>query len=311
MTGHAGHDHAHDHGRGHTHAPANFGRAFALGIGLNLVFVAIEAGYGFIANSMALLADAGHNLSDVLGLVIAWIAYGLSRLRPTPRFTYGLRGSSILAALFNAIFLLLAAGAIALAAIERLGDPQPLDGGAMIAVAGVGIVVNGFTAWLFMRGSKHDLNLRGAYLHMAADAAVSVGVVVAGVAIGLTGLLWIDPAISLAIVAVIVWGTWGLLRESVTLSLAAVPSGIDPGAVERLLASLPGVARVHDLHIWAMSTTETALTAHLVLPDGHPGDPFLHDAAGQLEHQFHISHVTLQIETGDDDACALSPADKV
>lgn len=309
MAGHhgsAGHGHSHDH----SHEPRDFGRAFALGIGLNVFFVAVEAGYGFAANSMALLADAGHNLSDVLGLVIAWIAYGLARLRPTARFTYGLRGSSILAALFNAIFLLLAVGAIAVSAFERLSDPQPVAGRTMIIVAAIGIAINGFTAWLFARG-RGDLNLRGAYLHMMADAGVSAGVVVAGVAIGLTGWLWIDPVVSLAIVLVIVWGTWGLLKDSLTLSLAAVPPGIDPNSVQSMLAALPGVTHVHDLHIWAMSTSETALTAHLVIPGGHPGDRFLHDAAHALDHQFHIAHATLQIETGDGDPCALSPVDRV
>lgn len=300
------HQHGHAHGHGHHHAPAGFGRAFALAIGLNIIFVAIEASYGFVANSMALLADAGHNLSDVLGLVIAWIAYGLSRLRPTARFTYGLRGSSILAALFNAIFLLVAVGAIAMGAIERLADPQPVAGRTVMAVAAVGIIVNGFTAWLFARGRKGDINIRGAYLHMAADAGVSAGVVLAGLTIGLTGWIWIDPLVSLAIVAVIIWGTWGLLKESVALSLAAVPPGIDAEAVERLLVSLPGVGHVHDLHIWAMSTTETALTAHLVMPGGHPGDMFLHEAADVLERRFHIMHTTIQIESGSGGTCALS-----
>lgn len=310
MGGHHATEHGHAHVHNHAHAPADFGRAFALGIGLNLVFVVVETAYGFLANSMALLADAGHNLSDVLGLAIAWTAYGLSRRRPTARFTYGLRGSSILAALFNAIFLLIAVGAIGLGAIERLGDPRPVAGTTMIVVAAIGIAVNGFTALLFARGRKGDLNLRGAYLHMLADAGVSAGVVVAGVAIGQTGWHWIDPAVSLIIVAVIVWSAWGLLRESVALSLAAVPPGIDPAKVEALLLALPGVQRVHDLHIWAMSTTETALTAHLVIPGGHPGDAFLHHAAHELDHDFGISHATIQIEM-DGTVCVLEPAERV
>ncbi len=307
MAGHhgAGHDHAHDHG------PADFGGTFALAIALNLIFVAVEAGFGFAANSMALLADAGHNLSDVLGLAIAWAAYGMSKLKPTARFTYGLRGSSILAALFNAIFLLLAVGAIALGAIERFGKPQTVAAGTVIIVAAIGIVINGFTAWLFARGRKRDINIRGAYLHMAADAGVSAGVIAAGIAISVGGWLWIDPVTSLVIVGVIVWGSWGLLRDSVTLSLAAVPPGIDPRAVEKMLSGLPGVERVHDLHIWAMSTTETALTAHLVMPSGHPGDMFLHRAADELDHRFHISHTTIQIETDGDTICALAPAERV
>ena len=304
------HAHAHQHGHNRSHAPADFGRAFALGIALNLAFVVVETAYGFLANSMALLADAGHNLSDILGLAIAWGAYGLSRRKPSARFTYGLRGSSILAALFNAIFLLIAVGAIGLGAIQRLGEPQPVAGMTMIMVAAAGIAVNGFTALLFARGRKGDLNLRGAYLHMIADAGVSAGVVVAGLVIGQTGWQWIDPVVSLLIVAVIVWGAWGLLRESVALSLAGVPPGIDTARVEALLQALPGVERVHDLHIWAMSTTETALTAHLVMPGGHPGDAFLHHAAHELDHGFSISHATIQIET-DGAVCVLEPAERV
>lgn len=306
-----GHGHHRGHHHGHHHAPASYGRAFGLGIGLNLLFVAVEAGYGFAANSVALLADAGHNLSDVLGLVIAWAAYGLARLKPSQRFTYGLRGSSILAALFNALFLLVAVGAIALEAIERFGKPQPVAGQTVMIVAAIGIVINGLTAWLFASGRKGDINIRGAYLHMAADAVVSAGVVIAGLAISLTGFLWIDPVVSLLIVAVIIWGTWGLLRESVALSLAAVPPGIDPAGVRAMLNGLPGVDRVHDLHIWAMSTTETALTVHLVMTGGHPGDAFLHETAAALEHEFDISHATIQIEVDGEDGCALAPDSRV
>lgn len=301
------HDHSHSHGAGgHVHAPTNFGRAFAIGIGLNIVFVAVEAGYGLVSNSTALLADAGHNLSDVLGLVVAWIAAVLSRRQPTPRMTYGLRNSSILAALLNAVLLLIAAGAIVLEAIQRLFNPEPVASMTVIVVATIGIVINGLTAWLFASGRKGDLNIRGAYLHMAADAAVSAGVVVAGIVILMTGWLWIDPAISLVIVAVIVWGTWGLLRESTAMSLAAVPTAIDPAAVHAYLAARPGIVSIHDLHIWPLSTTETALTAHLVAPSGHPGDTFLIETGRELNHRFGIGHATLQIETDPATACQMA-----
>jgi cobalt-zinc-cadmium efflux system protein len=299
------HDHStHDHS--HSHAPADFGKAFALGIGLNIAFVILEAVFGVISNSMALIADAGHNLSDVLGLVVAWVASILARRRPTARYTYGLRGTSILAALFNAIFLLVATGAIAWEAVLRLFNPQPVAGVTGMAVAAAGIVINGFTAWLFASGRKQDLNIRGAYLHMAADAAVSAGVVVAGLIIYLTGWLWLDPLVSLVIAVVIIAGTGGLLRDSVAMSLAAVPAGIDPAKVRAMLAGQPGVSRVHDLHIWSMSTNEVALTAHLVVPSGHPGDGFLHDVAAELKAHHGIGHVTLQIEI-DANACALAP----
>ncbi len=302
--GRMSHSHGHSH---HSHAPADFGKVFAIGIGLNITFVIIEATFGLISNSMALIADAGHNLSDVLGLVIAWVASILARRRPTARYTYGLRGTSILAALFNAIFLLVATGAIAWEAVLRLFDPQPVAGPTVMAVAAAGIVINGFTAWLFASGRKDDLNIRGAYLHMAADAAVSAGVVVAGLIIYVTGWLWLDPLVSLAIAVVIVAGTWGLLRDSVAMSLAAVPAGIDPAEVRTMLAGQPGVSRVHDLHIWSMSTNEVALTAHLVIPSGHPGDSFLRDVAEELKAHHGIGHVTLQIETDADSACTLAP----
>ena len=312
--------HEHDHGDGpghnqghshdHNHAPADFGRAFAIGIALNLGFVAIEAGYGFFANSLALLADAGHNLSDVLGLAIAWGAASLSKRRPTHRFTYGLRGSSILAALFNAVLLLLAAGAIGVEAVRRFGDPQPVAGTTVMVVAAIGIGVNAVTAWLFASGRKGDINVRGAWLHMMADAVVSVGVVAAGLLIRTTGWNWLDPVTSLAIVAVIVWSTWGLLRDSVAMSLDAVPPGIDRHAVEQHLAGLPGVERMHDLHIWPISTTEIALTAHLVRPEGSLDDAFLHDAAASLRARFGIGHATLQIERRAG-ACVLEPDEVV
>lgn len=302
---------AHDHDRGHAHAPADFGRAFAIGIALNTAFVVIEAGYGIAANSVALLADAGHNLSDVLGLVVAWAAMRLAKRAPTMRFTYGLKGSSILAALFNAVFLLVAVGAIAWEAVGRFADPQPVAGRTVMIVAAIGIGINGLTAWAFARGRKGDVNIRGAYLHMAADAAVSAGVVIAALVIVLTGWQWLDPAVSLVISGIIVWGTWGLLKDSVTMSLSAVPAGIDPAEVRGFLAALPGVRHVHDLHIWPMSTTEVALTAHLVMPSGARGDAFLASAAHDLDERFGIVHTTLQLETDEDTACRLAPHDVV
>lgn len=310
------HDHAHDHADhrpeghshgpgGHTHAPANFGPAFAVGIALNTAFVIVEAVYGYASNSTALIADAGHNLSDVLGLVVAWIAVALSKRPPSTRYTYGLRGSSILAALFNAVFLLIAVGAIGWEAIMRLLNPQPVAETTVMIVATIGIAINGFTAWLFASGRKGDLNIKGAYLHMVADAAVSAGVVVAALVIMFTGWLWLDPLVSLVIVAVIVWGTWGLLRDSTAMSLDAVPSNIDPVAVRRYLEQRPGVTEICDLHIWPMSTTEAALTCHLVIPSGHPGDAFLIEAAQQLNEQYNIQHATIQIATSPA-ACALA-----
>lgn len=305
---HKDHAHGHDHGHaGHVHAPANFGPAFALGIALNTAFVIIEGIYGYASNSTALIADAGHNLSDVLGLVVAWIAVILSKRPPSARYTYGLRGSSILAALFNAVFLLIAVGAIGWEAVLRLFNPQPVAETTVMIVATIGILINGFTAWLFASGRKGDLNIKGAYLHMVADAAVSAGVVVAALIIMLTGWLWLDPATSLVIVSVIVWGTWGLLRDSTAMSLDAVPSAIDPVAVHRYLEQRPGVTQVCDLHIWPMSTTEAALTCHLVMPSGHPGDAFLVQAAHQLEESFGIQHTTIQIVTSPVTACTLTP----
>jgi cobalt-zinc-cadmium efflux system protein len=281
--------------------------AFAVGIGLNLTFVAVEFVYGLLANSVALIADAGHNLSDVLGLVIAWIASALSKQAPSSRYTYGLGRSSILAALVNAALLLVAVGAIAWEAVLRLFHPEPVASGTVMIVAAVGIFVNGVTAWLFASGRKGDLNIRGAFLHMVADAAVSAGVVVAGLAMLYIGWLWLDPVTSLVIVGVIVWGTWSLLRDSLAMSVDAVPALIDPKAVRSYLSSCPGVAAVHDLHIWPLSTTENALTAHLVLPGGHPGDEFLLKAATELRQRFGIGHTTLQIEISEETACHLAP----
>jgi cobalt-zinc-cadmium efflux system protein len=302
-----GHDHRDRHELGHVHAPASFGTAFAIGIGLNLTFVAVEFICGVLANSVALIADAGHNLSDVLGLVIAWVASVLTRQPPSSRFTYGLGGSSIVAALFNAVLLLVAVGAIAWEAVLRLFHPEPVASGTVMIVAAVGIIVNGVTAWLFASGRKGDLNIRGAFLHMVADAGVSAGVVVAGMILLYTGWLWLDPMTSLLIVGVIVWGTWSLLRESLAMSVNAVPSAIDPQAVRRYLESCAGVTAVHDLHIWPLSTTENALTAHLVFPGGHPGDEFLLMAATELRRRFGIGHTTLQIEISEETACHLAP----
>lgn len=297
---HAHHHHGHDHGHHHhPHpAPGDHGRAFALAIGLNMAFVIVEFIYGFIANSTALMADAGHNLSDVAGLVLAWGAAVLAQRAPTSRYTYGLRGSSILAAFSNGLLLMVACGAIGWEALQRFTTPEPVAGTTVAVVAGIGVLINGFSAWLFMAGSKNDLNIRGAYLHMAADAALSLGVVVAGVATMATGWDWIDPSVSLVIVLVIVVGTWSLLRESVQLSLGGVPPQIDVDAVKAFLASQPGVTSVHDLHIWALSTTETALTAHLVMPGDYPGDERIDALAAALRHDFAIHHSTLQIERG-------------
>lgn len=300
------HGHAH-HGHGHHQhpAPKDFGAAFAVGVVLNLGFVAVEATYGFIANSMALLADAGHNLSDVLGLIIAWVAAILAKRPPSRRFSYGLRGASILAALANALILLFAVAFIVYNAVVRLLIPDLVDSQAVVIIAAIGIVINGATAMMFARGRKSDLNIRGAYLHMMLDALVSAGVVVAGLGIAFTGWLWIDPVASLIVAALIFLGMADMLRESVTMALAGVPSSIDPDAVEEHLSTLPGVERIHDLHIWPMSTTEFALTAHLVMPAGFPGDRFLADCAHAIEHRFGITHSTLQIEVGDDDDCRL------
>ena len=304
------HHHHHDHHHHHHHqpsSPAGYNRAFLIGTVLNVVFVVIEAGFGLMTNSLALLADAGHNLSDVLGLVLAWGASYLVQRPPTRQYTYGLRRTSILAALINATVLMLAMGGITWEAIQRLQNPAPIPGATLIWVAGVGVVINSVTALLFMSGRKHDLNLRGAFLHMAADALVSLGVVLAGIAILTTGWLWVDPMISLVIVAVIVVGTWDLLKDSVKLILDAVPGHIEPLAVRSYLEELPGVAQVHDLHIWAMSTTQTALTVHLVMPDGYPGDRFLSQTSESLQHHFRIEHATIQVEMGDDDyPCQLN-----
>jgi cobalt-zinc-cadmium efflux system protein len=302
------HDHAHEgHEHGHGHGPADFGRAFAIGVTLNLALVVAQAVYGVLANSVALLADAAHNFSDVLGLLLAWGATIFARRLPTQRFTYGLRASSILAALGNGAFLLLATGGIAWEAVQRFSHPQAVAGTTVIAVAALGIAVNSATAFLFMSGRKGDLNIRGAFLHMAADAVVSLGVVLAGIGIVYTGWLWLDPITSLIISVVIVAGTWGLLRDSVRLALQAVPEGIEIELVRAYLADIPGVTGVHDLHIWGMSTTDTALTAHLVMPQGHPGDAFVARISERLREQFNIGHATIQVEIDATHPCALAP----
>jgi cobalt-zinc-cadmium efflux system protein len=304
---HAGHDHSHG---GHVHAPANFGKAFAIGIALNSALVVAEAVYGYLGNSTALLADAGHNLSDVLGLIVAWCASIAARRAPSGRFTYGLRASTILAALANAVFLLVATGAIGWEAILRLREPEPVAGVTVMVVAGIGILINGFTAMLFASGRKDDINIEGAYLHMAADAAVSLGVVVSAALIIWTGWLWLDPVTSLVICATILWSTTSLLRGSIDMSMAAAPRGTDLAAIRMFLLERPGVSAIHDLHVWPISTTETALTCHLCMPNG-AGDAFLMETAQQLKASFRIGHTTLQVETHPDNGCALAPDDVV
>ncbi len=287
----------------HQHASSTFGRAFALGVGLNLIFVIIEFIYGQLSHSLALVADAGHNLSDVLGLLLAWGATALAQRRPSPRRTYGWRRTSILAALLNAALLLVAVGGIGWEAVQRFGAPGPVAGLTVMVVAGIGVVINTITALLFMRGRSHDLNIRGAFLHMAADAGVSLGVVFAGLGMRLTGWLWLDPLVSLLVAGVILLSTWGLLRDSVNLALDAVPAAIDTLAVAKYLGQLAGVNDVHDLHIWAMSTTETALTAHVIVNDPQrPHDELLLEAQHGLHERFGIEHMTLQIETSQIDA---------
>ena len=302
---HGGHDHS------HSHAPKNFGRSFAIATALNVALVAAQIVYGVLSNSLALLADAGHNFGDVVGLVMAWVAFAIADWRPSSRFTYRLRAASILSAFVNGLILLVATGLIAWEAVRRFSDPVEVATPQVIVVAAIAVVVNGISAWFLSGGSRSDLNMHGAFLHMLADAGVSVAVVAAGVGIMFTGWQWLDPAISLLISAVILVGTWRLLRDSLRLSLNAAPRTIDPAEVERYLGGLPGVADVHDLHIWAMSTTETAFTCHLVMPDGHPGDPFLRQIADDLHTRFEIGHTTVQIEISDGRHCALQADDAV
>jgi cobalt-zinc-cadmium efflux system protein len=304
----------HHHGDHHDHssAPPGGTTAFAFGAALNAAFVLIEATCGFLAGSLALVADAGHNLSDVLGLLLAWGASYLSRRRPSGRRTYGLRRTSIMAALVNGLLLLVAVGAIAWEAIGRLLHPEPVAPKTVIIVAAIGVIVNTLTALLFMTGRKRDLNVHGAFLHMAADAAVSLGVVVGGVVISFTNWLWIDPALSLLIAAVIAYSTWDLLWQAVELALDSVPRGIDPDQVRSYLCGLPDVAAVHDLHIWGLSTTETALTVHLVKPNAQVDDDWLHQLCHELHERFGIVHATIQVETGQgNQTCHLAPDDVV
>jgi cobalt-zinc-cadmium efflux system protein len=309
---HHAHAHTHSHGHAHTHglSPDQLDWAMAVGVGLNTIFVIIEAASGFWSGSLALVADAGHNAGDVLGLLLAWGASRLARRPPSRRYTWGFRRTTIYAALANAVFLIAACGVILWEAWHRLRTPEPVTGPVMIAVAAVGVVINTVTALLFMRGRERDANVRGAFLHMAADAAVSAGVVVAGIAILLTRQTWIDPVVSIAITLAILAGTWDLFRESVDLSLDAVPRGVDPDAITTALTSLPGVVEVHDLHVWAASTSEVSLTAHLVVPETSDHEPALSAATALLRDHFRISHTTLQLEVADaGQACPQRPAE--
>lgn len=292
----------HDHSRGHDHSHHfdTHNRSFAIAVFLNILFVAIEAVYGVISGSLALLADAGHNLSDVMGLIMAWAASWLASKAATRAKTYGLKKTTILAALFNALILIAAVGGITWEAIQRLTDPADVAGLTVVIVAGIGVLINGATMMLFLKGQKGDINIRGAFLHMAADTAVSVGVVISGTILMFTNLTWIDPIVSLVIAVVIFVGTWQLLKESVNLAVDAVPNGIDPSAVHELLENLPGVQSAHHLHIWALSTTENALTVHLVKPDPESDDRVISEAAEMLNEHFGIQHTTIQWERGDD-----------
>jgi cobalt-zinc-cadmium efflux system protein len=305
----AGHHHSHGHGDAHGHSHGAGGNwPFVVGMAINLAFVAVEAVFGLIAESTALLADAGHNLGDVLALGLAWAGRVLAQRLPSRQFTYGLRGSSILAALVNAMTLMLVTGAIAWEAIQRLHAPVEVASRTVIVVALCGIFVNGASALLFLRDRAHDINVRAAFLHLAVDALVSLGVVLVGVGVLSTGWTWLDPAASLVISAIIIAGTWGLLRDTLRLSLHAVPPHVDAEAVRGYLVATSGVAEIHDLHIWGMSTTETALTVHLVMPQGHPGDGVLAQLCHELHERFRIGHATIQIETGDKaHPCALAP----
>ncbi|MEO7218527.1 MAG: cation diffusion facilitator family transporter [Gemmatimonadaceae bacterium] len=308
----AGSSHSHSHSHAHSHGPANYNSAFAIGIALNLGFVLLEVVYGLRSGSLALVADAGHNFGDVLGLALAWVAALLALRLPTRRHTYGMRRSSILAALANAIFLLITVGAIAWEAILRFQHPEVIDSRTVVWVAALGIAINLGTALLFVRGRKGDLNIRGAFLHMAADAAVSLGVVAAGIVIGITGWLWVDPVVSLLVVAVITIGTWSLLTESLHLALDAVPESINIVEVENYLRSIPDVTAVHDLHVWGMSTTDVALTAHLVKPVTGDDDGMLIGTCQELQRRFGIGHATLQIERGHGpQECRQAPAEVV
>ncbi len=302
---HEGHDHGSDGGHSHSHAPKDFGAAFAIGTALNIGFVGVEVVYGLLSNSMALVADAGHNLGDVLGLLMAWVASVLARRAPSQTHTYGLRRGTILAALANAMLLLVTVGAIAVEGVRRLLHPEEVAGVTVMVVAAIGIAVNGVTAWLFASGRKGDINLRAAFLHMAYDALVSLGVVIAGGIILKTGWTRLDPLVSLAVAGVILWGTWSLLRDSVGMAMDAVPATVNLDQVSAFIARQPGIATIHDLHIWPISTTETALTCHCVMPGGHPGDRVLALLCHQLQDRFGIAHSTIQIEVDESVACTL------
>ena len=301
-----GHGHGGECGHGHAHvlSAAGLDRAMLVGVGLNVAFAVVEFVAGLWASSLALVADAGHNAGDVLGLLLAWGANWLARRPPSRKFTWGLRRATIYAALGNAVLLLTACGAILWEAVHRLREPEAVAGPTVIAVAAIGVVINTLTALLFLRGQR-DANVRGAFLHMVADAAVSVGVVAAGIAILATGLTWIDPVVSMLVAVVIVAGTWGLFREAVDLALDAVPRGLDPAALTAALAAIPGVAEVHDLHVWGASTSETSLTAHLVVPDATAHGHVLIAAGNVARERFRIAHATLQIE--DEAAAAACP----
>jgi cobalt-zinc-cadmium efflux system protein len=306
-----GHGHSHDH-NSHSHAPANFDRAFAIGVTLNLIIVAAELIAGYFANSLSLIADGAHNFTDVIGLLLAWGGAWLAGRQPTVRYTYGFRRASILAALGNAALLMVATGGILIEAWHRFENPEPMATGTVMAVAALGIVVNGATALMFMSGRKQDLNIRGAFLHMVGDAGISLGVVVGALLVSFTSWLWLDPAISVVIALAVLWSGWELGRDAVNLALDAIPREIDHEAVAAYLRRLPGVSEVHDLHIWAMSTTEVALTAHLVRPGAGLDDRMLHEACHELEVRFNIRHTTLQVEAGDTElTCRLAPAETV
>jgi cobalt-zinc-cadmium efflux system protein len=285
----------------HHHAAPDYNRAFAIGVALNIIFVVIEVFYGVLANSLALITDAGHNLSDVLGLLLAWGASYLAAKQPSLRRTYGYSRATILASMFSGLLLLAAVAVISWEAVRRIMEPTEPVGQTIMVVAGIGVVINTVTAWFFVSGKDHDLNIRGAYLHMAADALVSVGVVVSGFVIWKFGLKWFDPLSSLVIAAVILWSTWDLLRDSLNLAIDGVPRELDPSEVREWLSAQPGVEGMHDLHIWPMSTTETALTAHLLMPVPPVDDRFLHELAQQLHERFKISHATFQVERGGDE----------
>ncbi|HEY9129790.1 MAG TPA: cation diffusion facilitator family transporter [Sulfurovum sp.] len=292
--------HSHHHDHHHHHVIHNYNRSFGIGIALNVIFVIIEVGYGLYADSLALIADAGHNLSDVMSLILAWGASYLATKQPTHQRTYGLRKVTIMASLLSSVLLFVALGGIAWESIERLSSPQAVNGSVIIIVAAIGVVINTATALLFAKGQKHDLNIRAAYLHMAADAAISLGVVIAGIAIMLTDWIWLDPAISLLIVLVILLSTWNLLRDSIDLSIDAVPHGIDVTEIKNYLLDLENISNLHDLHVWALSTTETALTVHLVTSNEFIDNCFLQEIQEHLHHHFNIVHTTIQIENETD-----------